>query len=229
MRLRFLVLVLCVACNSKSSQPEAASAPPASPAPPPSAAAAEPSAPQPAPAEEARPETKPIDPAKAKSYVAYQNKLIPLQREWIKMSGELNANAKQGKYDGVVGTAQGYQDMKNKGVPLAEKFEKIRKEAGITEDELSALSEISGILYARNDELKNRLDTQAAEMEKAIAGLPESEREEATKALTEVKDMRTKIFELKEVRAKFGNGIVDAMIAQEAVLKRQNEELRTFH
>jgi hypothetical protein len=144
------------------------------------------------------PQAQSIDASKAESFVAYQEKLIPLEWKWAKA---------------------------DKPVPVTEELDALRASTGLTEKEISGLNEIGALVTVRSETPKKRLDTEVADQGQAVARTPESSRAEAQKSLEHLERMRANVFDLKEMRQKYGDAIVDAMLEQEAELKRQRLEL----
>jgi hypothetical protein len=144
------------------------------------------------------PQAPSIDASKAKSFVAYQEQLIPLERKWAKANGP---------------------------VPVTAELEKLRASTGLTDKEITALNEIGAVITVRDEALKNRLGKEVAAQQQSIAQTPEATRAAAQKSLENLERMRSNVFELKQMREKYGDAIVDAMLEQEAELKRQRLEL----
>lgn len=144
------------------------------------------------------PQAQSIDPAKAKSFVAYQQRLIPLERQWAKADGP---------------------------VPVNEELDGLRASTGLTEQEIAGLNQIGAVITVRNETLKQRLAKEVREQEQAVARTPEARRPDAQKSLANLERMRANVFDLDEMRQKYGDAIVDAMLEQEVELKRQRLEL----
>jgi hypothetical protein len=147
------------------------------------------------------PKTQSIDASKAAGFVAYQEQLIPLERKWAKA---------------------------DKPVVVTAELDALRASTGLTEEEVKGLSEIGAVITVRDEALKNRLDKQVVDMKHTLAQTPESARGEAQKSLDNLERMRANVFELKEMRRKYGDAIVDAMLKREAELKRQRVELASI-
>jgi hypothetical protein len=144
------------------------------------------------------PQAPSIDASKAKNFVAYQDKLIPLERKWAKAG---------------------------KSVPVTAELEALRAATGLTEEEVTGLNQIGAVITVRDEELKRRLDREVAAQGQSVTQMPETERAEARKSVDNLKRMRANVFELTEMRQKYGDAIVNAMLEQEAELKRQRLEL----
>jgi hypothetical protein len=140
----------------------------------------------------------PIDPSKAKAFLTFQEKLIPL----------LQSSGKDG---------DGLDESLQKGE--LEALDKVRAELGLSQYEVTSLSEIEAALFARGS--GEAMVAQIAELEKSLDGLPAEQRGEAEKALREMREMKANIVDVKEARAKYGDAIVDAMLALEPELRSQ--------
>lgn len=214
-----LFLLVCAACNKKSDDVPPAAAAPSEPAP----AAAQPAAAEPAPAED---EDKPMDASKAKAFVAYQAKLVEFMNGAQKMIDEAQKKQQAGQYQGVTGTVRGYSDLQ-KFAGEGEKLDAVRKQVGLTEDEVSALTDIETHLLVRSaDGVATQFKDKIEEATKALAAMPADQRPAAEQSLNELKKAQSEFMELKEEREKYGNAIVDAMIAVEADLKAQTKDLQ---
>ena len=156
--------------------------------------------------------TAPVDASKAENFVAYQEKLIPLLRAWVKTSQQSKLNGQVGRYGGG----------------FAEKYDGIRKDHGLSEDELHALSEIAAFVAARDGEMKQRFAAQSARMEKVVAAGPADQREAARKRLDALRRVQANVLELREMRERYGDAIVVAMLQREPELKRQRAELASI-
>jgi hypothetical protein len=209
-----LVILACVACN----KPAADALPPAAVAPsePPPAAAA----PEPAPDDA----DQPMDAAKAKAFVAYQEKFVPLVEGWKKGLAEGAKKQQEGKYNGAVGMVRGYADLQA-AAGEADKLEALRKETGLSEDQVTALFDIEAHVLGRNAGVGPQIAAKIEEVTKSIAALPADQRPAAEQSLDELKKLQVEVLELKEEREKYGNAIVDAMIAEQANLVRQSKAL----
>jgi hypothetical protein len=217
-----LFLLACVACNKKSEDMPPAAAAPSEPAP----VAAQPAAAEPA-AAPAEDENKPMDASKAKAFVAYQAKLVEIMKGAQKIIDEAGKKQQAGQYQGVTGTVRGYNDLQ-KFAGQGEKLEAARKAAGLTEDEVTALGEIETHVLVRNaDGVATQFKDKIDETTKAIAAMPADQRPAAEQSLAELKKAQAEFMELKEEREKYGNAIVDAMIAVEPELKAQNKDMQT--
>lgn len=219
MRIGLAILVLCAACSkqapSETSSHPITAAPPIAPNEP-----AEPGVPDPAPSDD----VQRIDPSKAPSFIAYQDKFILVMQNWVARSKEINKNSAQGKYQGVIGTARGYKDFRDITGTYSDELDAARKATGLSENEIDALTEIGLIVAARDEARKTGIAKQLADMEKQVAALPEAERAEGQKSLDEFRTLQANVVDLKEMRDKYGDPIVDAMLKQEADLKRQRAE-----
>jgi hypothetical protein len=142
-----------------------------------------------------------IDASKAKSFVVYQEKLILVERKWAKA---------------------------DKLVPVTAELEAMRASTGLTEKEVTGLHQIATVITVRDQALKTSLDKQVAEQAHGLTQLPQTERDDAQKSLDNLKRMRANIFELTEMRKKYGDAIVEAMLEQQAELKRQRLELASL-
>jgi uncharacterized protein YlxW (UPF0749 family) len=145
-----------------------------------------------------RPQAQSIDAPKAKSFVAYQEKLIPLERKWAKA---------------------------DKPVSVTEELDAVRASTGLTEQEIAGLSQIGAVITVRNEALNKRLAKVVVEQQQTVARSPDATRAEAQKSLENLEHMRANVFELQEMRQRYGDAIVDAMLEQEAELNRQRLEL----
>ena len=211
---RSLLLLACVACNKTAQEsPPPAAAAPSEPAP---AAAA----PEPAPDDV----DKPMDAAKAKAFVAYQEKFLPLVEGWKKGLAEGAKKQQAGQYNGAVGAVRVYADLQA-AAGEGDKLEALRKETGLSEDQVSALYDIEAHVLGRNAGVGQQIAAKIDEVTKSIAALPADQRPAAEQSLTDLKKLQVEVTELKEEREKYGNAIVDAMIAEQANLVRQSKAL----
>src|ERR1700742_2665694 len=98
---------------------------------------------------QSEPDRQPIDASKAEAFVRYQDKVIPVLRDWFKASNASKAEGKVGQYAGG----------------FAEKYKGIGDEVGLSEDELPALSDINAIVISRDPQLQEHF----AQLEKSGA------------------------------------------------------------
>ena len=145
------------------------------------------------------PQAPPLEASKAQSFVAYQERLIPLERDWAKKHGE--------------------------PVSVKDELEALRAATGLSEREVKALNEIGALIIVRGETLKDEITRYIAEQKQAVARAPESARAAAQQSLDDLERMQTNVFELEQMRQKYGNAIVDAMLQREAQLKWQHFEL----
>ena len=145
------------------------------------------------------PQVPALDASKAQSFVAYQEQLIPVERDWAQKHGE--------------------------PVIVHEKLEQLRTASGLSERDVKALNEIGAVVVVRTEALEQELSKYIAEQKQAVARAPESARAATQQSLDDLERMRTNVFELKQMRQKYGDAIVDAMLLREAQLKRQKFEL----
>jgi hypothetical protein len=160
-----------------------------------------------------------LDPSKAKAFVSYQDKMRPFL-EKLKADGtELQTRSDKGDYEGVVGGVRAMNDWSSKIGTHVQEIDKLRDELGLTEEEVTALSEIELGIFARAS--GTALQEQAAELEKSLASLPAEQRSEIEQGLEELRAL----VNMTEVRAKYGDAIVDAMLALEPELRRHYDVL----
>ena len=221
MRLALMLLVLCAACAKKpdADVPAELPAPPSAtrdlvdaPAQPPAAGAA-----------------LALDAAKAKAFVGYQEKLIPLTQQFVRSSAEMKQNAADGKYQGAIGTLRGYKDFNDRVGGAADQLDAARKASGLTESDVTALMEIEERVLARASAAAARVAEQVDKMEAALASMPQAARVKAQRNLDELKQLQKNVLGMQEMREKYGDGVVDAMIAQESELTRQAKALSQAH
>lgn len=145
------------------------------------------------------PQAPSLDASKAQSFVAYQEQLIPLERDWAQKHGE--------------------------PVVVKERLEQLRTASGLSERDIKALNEIGALVVVRGEALKDELSKYIAEQKQAVARAPESARAATQQSLDDLERMRANVFGLEQMRQKYGNAIVDAMLLRESQLKRQQFEL----
>lgn len=142
-----------------------------------------------------------IDGSKAERFVAYQELLIPLERKWAKAE---------------------------KPVPVTEELVRLLASTGLTEKEVTALHEIGAVVTLRDTALRKHLDEEVAAQERTVARTAESSRADAQQSLENLERMRANLIGMEAMRQKYGDAIVEAMLAQEAKLKRQRIELASI-
>lgn len=202
----WLLVLMVLACNKREEPP-----PPAAAAPEHEPSAEAPAPPEPAAAE--KPAELKLDAAKAKAFVVYQEKMVTFGKNWVKNAAEHNKALKAGEYEGVTGKVAGLASVHRIGTEAGQELEAARKAAGLNEEEVAALSEIHGHVIARTM-AGEKSAAQVAKMEQSIAALPEARRAEAQKGLSELKAAQERLMSLKEEREKYGDAIVDAMLAE---------------
>lgn len=221
-------LVFLAHCSKSTSTP--AAAPPAEPAvsPAPRAAAPEskPAIAEPEPAEEER--KVEITDALVGKYVVYLKESIPAHKAALVEYG-----SEWAKIDKEKGLRQGVDALKSgqklqKATEEAEK--KARDKAGLSEEEVEALAAVvPDVIMPKMLMKQNGMDAEAAAMEKQIRAamekLPPEQREQAAKELKEMTQGLKDLREGKEVRQKYGDKVVEAILKHEAELVALQKQL----
>jgi hypothetical protein len=156
----------------------------------------------------------PLDASKAKAFVTYQEQLIPFLKELQKVS------AKDGQLDVAV---QGASDLAGRFGENVEELDSARRAAGLSDADVSALMEIEAGVLSRA--AGAGITVQIDELEKSLPTLAPALRPDAQRSLDEMKAMRDGFLNLTELRARYGDAIVDAMIELQPELSRQLEGL----
>ncbi len=149
-----------------------------------------------------------IDPAKARVFLTFQAKMLEVAQKMYARGAELEAHVQTGRYDGKDGVGD-----------AAQQLDELREELGLSESDVSSLSEIAAGVLARG--AGTALSAQVAELEKSLDALPPEQRGEAENALRELREMKGSIVDMKDARARYGDAIVDAMLALEPELRSQ--------
>ena len=76
--------------------------------------------------------------------------------------------------------------------------------------------------------MKERFAAQSAQLEKAASSAPEDQREATRKSSDGVRRVQANLLQLEELRGKYGDAIVQAMLQREAELKQQRAELASI-
>jgi hypothetical protein len=170
-------------------------------------------------------EATPIDPSKARAFLAFQEKLVAFWLGIINDSIELGERSLDGDYGGrgVLGNVRAFNGWWNTTGAKAEALEKMRDELGLSAYDVASLSEIEEVIFLRLSDAS--FDEQVAEFEKSLEGMAPEQRSEAEKTLEEFREAKDDLVGLKGARAKYGDAIVDAMLALEPELRRQYEAL----
>jgi hypothetical protein len=104
-----------------------------------------------------------------------------------------------------------------------------RTETGLSEAEVAALGEINARLLTRTKGAGESVEAEVAYLLKALTTTPEAEQASQQKRLIELQKVQADVLELTEMRVKYGDAIVEAMIAQVPELRRQAGLLSGAH
>jgi hypothetical protein len=143
-----------------------------------------------------QPAGAPLDPSKAKAFLSYQEKLLP----FLKSMQQPN-------------TARFGENV--------EALDAAREAAGLSDADVSALMEIEAAVLARSAGSGSAV--QIEELEASLETMDSALRPDAERSLDEMKQARDDLMNMTELRAMYGDPIVDAMIALQPELARQFE------
>lgn len=227
------LLVLCLACSkggSEKSAPPAAAEQAATAQPPPSTPPASDNS-----------EAKAIkslqsDPAgKVKAYVVFQQRWLDVLKKFGVRGEEYKAKQKSGQFAGVTGMGRDLVELHSMGKDVKDALDKAKAESGLSEQELSALGELMANAQMQEQMQKGIAEMNAAnpaaqfaKMEQAIATAPVEMREDLKKQLDDMKQAQVAVQEaasLKDMRAKYGDPVVEAMLSAVPAL---NAQLKQF-
>ena len=119
----------------------------------------------------------------------------------------------------------GFNDHVEGGKQLAASQAAARKETGLSEAEVTALSEVAGAVMVRNSPLNKQIVDQIPTMEKQLAKMPAEARGEYENSIRELKAQIATTMAMKEERDKYGDAVVDAMLAQGPQLEAEQKRL----
>ncbi len=142
--------------------------------------------------------------AKVAGYLRYQEKM-----------GELNGALLEGLKKSDGGEAAGLALLKRgaRAEALA------REEAGLSEQELTAIDDLAGAVLSKRVLLKTfDYEAQLKQMEQVKVSLPEDKGAEAEKAIEQLRAQRDALKNLSEERKQFGERNVELLLAQEKAL-----------
>ncbi|HKP64055.1 MAG TPA: hypothetical protein VJV78_45280 [Polyangiales bacterium] len=229
---------MCFACNKVEHDKSAASAPPAPSAPAEQAAPSEaaPKADDPAVKEAKAIASLKSDPAgKLKAYVGYNQRWLDMLKRFGEHSEEYKAKEKAGQHEGVTGFARTALELHGLGTEAKTAMDNAKAESGLSDEELTALKELTiqaqmqeqmqkGLEQATSAESKE----QVAKLEQFAKTAPADQREQMNKQLEEIKQAQVQMRDManmKEMRAKYGDAVVDATLA---VVPQLNAQMKQY-
>lgn len=224
---------MCFACNKAEHDKSAATAPAAEQAAPSEAA--------PKADDSSTKEAKAIaslksDPAgKLKAYLVYHQGWLDMLKGVGKNGEEFKAKEKAGQLEGVTGAARTAAMIHSAGTDVKNALDKAKADSGLSDDEITALNELTtsaqmreqmkqGFAQATSAEGK----AQMAKLEEFAKSAPADQREEVQKQIEEFKETQVKLQEavnMTEMRAKYGDAVVDAALA---VVPQLNEQMKKY-
>jgi hypothetical protein len=216
-RTNWLLLSVCLGCHGAS---EAANAETKRETPP---AAAEPE-PKAADHPAADAPIK-LDPAKVQAFIAYKAKDTETQLQAMKTLKEIGKKVDAKKEHGLADGVQMLNDHVEGGKQLEASQAAARKDTGLSEAEVKALSEVAAAVMVRNSPINKQLVEQVPTMEKQLAKLPAEVRAEYENRIRELKAQIATTMAMKEERDKYGDAVVDAMLAQGPQLEAEQKRL----
>jgi hypothetical protein len=226
---------ICIACSKANNDKPAANAP---------------SAPlqQAAPAEAAPNSDKPMNTeamaiasikanpsAKVKAYVAYHQRWLDMLKQFGEQSKEYKEKEKSGQFEGVTGAVRTAVTINSLGTEAKTALDKAQAESGLSDQELSDMAELMGNAQMR-DQLQKELGQansakvaeQIAKLEQMVQSAPAEAREEMKQQVEEIKQNQIKMQDmvsLKEMRDKYGDAVVEAMLA---VVPQLNAQMKQY-
>lgn len=166
-----------------------------------------------------------LDAAKAKAYVGYKKLDVDLQLQNMKNLGAISAKIDAKKEHGFKDSQEMMNDHLEAGKYVTEQQAANRKQVGLSEGEVKALSEIESGVLLRISPLQTQVASQIPDMEKALASLPPEARAETENNVKELKARHESVMSMKEERDKYGDAIVDAMIAETPLFGAEQKRL----
>jgi hypothetical protein len=219
------LLVLCLGCSKSDAEKSAPSAP------------AAPTQAQASTDESGDQEAKAIaslrsDPGgKVKAYLVWHQHYLDMLQQIGERGKAYEAQEKAGKSEGFAGTARGLAAIHAAGKDVQDRLDKAKAESGLSGAELNALNELMANAQMREQMQKGaadmkgaNADEQIAKFEQLVASAPAEAQEEMKKQIAEMKEAQVKLQEsiaLKEMRAKYGDPVVEAMLSTLPALNAQ--------
>jgi hypothetical protein len=208
----WLLLSVCLGCHgdSKAAPTET------KPEPPPAAAA---------PKHEAADAPLKLEPANVQAFIAYKAKETEIRLQSMKTLQEINKKLDAKKEHGLADGVEMLHDHVEGGKQLVASQAAARKETGLSEAEVKALSEVAAAVMMRNSPITKQLADQIPTMESQLAKLPAEARAEYENTIREAKAQVATTMAMKEERDKYGDAVVDAMLAQGPQLEAEQKRL----
>jgi hypothetical protein len=213
----WLLLCVCLGCHGSEASEAAPTAD--DPSLPPAAAAPE------AEAEPAAEAPVKLDPAKVQAFIAYKAKDTDIQLQAVKTLHEIGAKVEAKKDPGIADGVEMLNAHVEGGKQLGDNQAAARKETGLSEAEVTALSEVAGAVMVRNSPINKQLVEQVPKMEAQLAKVPAEGRAEYENGIKELKAQLATTMAMKEERDKYGDAVVDAMLAKGAELEAEQKRL----
>jgi hypothetical protein len=220
------LMVFCLACSKSETDKSAATAP---------SAPAQPTAPADDKPEEleakaiAALKAEPV--AKVKAYVVYHQHYLDVLKQYGTRSKEYQAKEKSGQYQGTTGAARNILQLSSMGKEVKDAMDKAQAESRLSDKELSALGELMASAQMQEHMQKEvavvssaKTAAQIAKYEQIIQSAPAEMREQMKKQLEEMKQAQVAVQDaanMKDMRAKYGDAAVDAMLAAVPELNAQ--------
>ena len=166
-----------------------------------------------------------LDPAKVQAFIAYKAKDTEIQLQAFKTLQEINKKVDANKEHGVAAGMAMLNDHVEGGKQLEASQAAARKETGLSEAEVKALSQVAGAVMVRNSPSNKQLVDQLPTMEKQLDKMPAEMRAEYEKSIREIKAQVATTMAMKEERDKYGDAVVDAMLAVGPQLEAEQKRL----
>ena len=166
-----------------------------------------------------------LDPAKAQAFIAYKAKDTEIQLQAVRTLKEIGKKVDAKKEHGLADGVEMLNAHVEGGKQLGEMQAAARKATGLSEAEVTALGEVAGAVMVRNSPINKQLVDQVPKMEAQLAKVPAEARAEYENGLKELKDQIATTMTMKEQRDKYGDAVVDAMLAKGPELEAEQKRL----
>jgi hypothetical protein len=173
--------------------------------------------------------------SKVKAFVVYHQRWLDLLRQHGKRAQDYQQKEQAKSHEGVMGAAGALLELNEMGTEAKAAIDKAKAETGLSDQEIGALGELFANAQAQEtmqkgvEQLKQTdREAQRAQIAKAIESAPPEVRAELKRQVAEqqaqLEQTQAEMVDaasMKEMRAKYGDAAVDAMLAVTPTLKAQ--------
>jgi hypothetical protein len=173
--------------------------------------------------------------SKVRAFVVWHQHYLDMLQQVGERGKAYQAQEKAGKSEGLVGTARGLAAIHAAGKDVQDRLDKAKAETGLSDSELTALNGLMANAQMREQMLQGATDMNSAnateriaKFEQLVASAPAEAQEEMKQQIADMKQAQVTMQEsiaLKDVRAKYGDPVVEAMLS---ALPTLNAQLKKF-